>query len=187
MKPAKYGDAFVRRSDESPPKAAEEKKILLLIHPSLFRDMAAVHTPATPRGGRRLLRQAMVLACLGAAHAFSPAPVLRTPQPARTARLAAAPAGGAPVMLLSPFKVLLSIPTLYALMSVNEYCTHRWYQHEEFNRDHKFNRFWQNILYQLKRRPLWIGERRNVVKIKGGGHVEHHAEERALKRRRVSA
>ena len=118
----------------------------------------------------------MVLACLGAAHAFSPAPVLRTPQPARTARLAVAPAGGAPVMLLSPFKVLLSIPTLYALMSVNEYCTHRWYQHEEFNRDHKFNRFWQNILYQLKRRPLWIGERRNVVKIKGGGHVEHHAE-----------
>ena len=79
-------------------------------------------------------------------------------------------------MFLSLPKVLISVPTLCALMSINEYATHRWYQHEEFNRDHKFNRFWQNILYQLKRRPLWIGERRNVVKIKGGGHVEHHAE-----------
>ena len=36
-------------------------------------------------------------------------------------------------------------PVLYALMSVNEYITHRWYQHEEFNRDHSFQRLCQRI------------------------------------------
>jgi len=38
--------------------------------------------------------------------------------------------------LLAPAaKYVLAVPTLYALMSVNEYCTHRWYQHAEFNKE----------------------------------------------------
>jgi len=70
-----------------------------------------------------------------------------------------------------------AIPTLYALMSVNEYITHRWYQHEEFNRDHAFQRFCQRVAYYLKGRPLFKADgRKNIIKIFGGGHVEHHAE-----------
>ena len=38
-----------------------------------------------------------------------------------------------PVMVGTLGKVA-ALPALYALMSVNEYATHRWYQHEEFNR-----------------------------------------------------
>jgi len=83
-------------------------------------------------------------------------------------------------MFLSPVKVLVSIPALYALMSVNEYATHRWYQHEEFNRDHAFNRLFQRLLHFTKKRPLTVEragkQYNNVVKIFGGGHVEHHAE-----------
>jgi hypothetical protein len=51
-----------------------------------------------------------------------------------------------------------TIPLLYCLMSVNEYITHRFYQHAEFNKITKF---------------LGLN-----YKIKGGGHVEHHAETR---------
>merc|ERR1712087_572368 len=70
-----------------------------------------------------------------------------------------------------------ALPTLYALMSVNEYCTHRWYQHEEFNRDHALQRFCQRVALLLRRRPLYKPDgRRNMLKIFGGGHVEHHAE-----------
>jgi len=66
---------------------------------------------------------------------------------------------------------------MYALMSVNEYATHRWYQHEEFNRDHGFQRFCQRVANFLRRRPLTLPDgRRNMIKVKGGGHVEHHAE-----------
>jgi len=79
-------------------------------------------------------------------------------------------------MFLSIPKVLISVPTLYALMSVNEYCTHRWYQHEEFNRDHAFQRLCMRIAHIVKRRPLSKDGRQNLIKIQGGGHVEHHAE-----------
>jgi len=72
---------------------------------------------------------------------------------------------------------IMAIPALYALMSMNEYATHRWYQHEEFNRDHFFQRFCQNVARLFRGRPIWKADgRRNVIKIKGGGHVEHHAE-----------
>ena len=120
-----------------------------------------------------------LLAFVAVAHGVSPAPVLRTPQPARCARPANPAAVPQPAMFLSIPKVAVSIPTLYALMSVNEYVTHRWYQHEEFNRDHSFNRLFQYLGLWLKKRPLWKDakqEKRNVVKIRGGGHVEHHAE-----------
>ena len=80
-------------------------------------------------------------------------------------------------MLLGVKRALISVPVLYALMSVNEYATHRWYQHEEFNRNHGFNQFFQRLLRILASRPLFTKDGRvNIVKLKGGGHVEHHAE-----------
>jgi hypothetical protein len=51
---------------------------------------------------------------------------------------------------------------MYSLMSMNEYVTHRYYQHTGFNRN-----------------PLLQGLAKifnGPTKISGGGHVEHHAE-----------
>jgi len=116
-----------------------------------------------------------VLGLVATASAFAPAAVARTPQPVRA--VAAPSLAAQPQMFLSIPKVLISIPTLYSLMSVNEYVTHRWYQHEEFNRNHAFNKFFQRALHLLRKRPLLLEDgRNNIVKIKGGGHVEHHAE-----------
>jgi hypothetical protein len=82
----------------------------------------------------------------------------------------------APIMVGTLGKVL-AVPTLYALMSFNEYATHRWYQHEEFNRDHALQRFCQRVARILTRRPIFNSMgKRNLIKIFGGGHVEHHAE-----------
>mmetsp|Transcript_91034 Transcript_91034/g.167143 ORF Transcript_91034/g.167143 Transcript_91034/m.167143 type:complete len:318 (+) Transcript_91034:78-1031(+) len=50
---------------------------------------------------------------------------------------------------------VLALPTLYALMSLNEYATHRWYQHEEFNRDNFFQRFCQRVAKIFRGRPLF--------------------------------
>ena len=47
---------------------------------------------------------------------------------------------------------------MYALMSLNEYVTHRYYQHAEFNK----NPILQALFFKLQ--------------TDGGGHVEHHAE-----------
>lgn len=52
---------------------------------------------------------------------------------------------------------LAAVPVMYTLMSVNEYVTHRWYQHAE--------------IMKLKFYKMLNGP-----KIRGGGHVEHHAE-----------
>jgi len=80
-------------------------------------------------------------------------------------------------MIMSATKALIAIPTMYALMSVNEYVTHRWYQHEEFNKDHAFQRFCMRVGAFFRKRPLKLPDgRTNFIKIKGGGHVEHHAE-----------
>lgn len=57
---------------------------------------------------------------------------------------------------------LIAVPTLYCLMSINEYITHRYYQHTEFNK---------NSILQVIARFFNL-----PTKIKGGGHVEHHAE-----------
>jgi len=79
--------------------------------------------------------------------------------------------------MVSTIGAVSALPTLYALMSVNEYCTHRWYQHEEFNRPHAFQRFCQRVAHVLRSRPLLKPDgRNNLIKIHGGGHVEHHAE-----------
>merc|ERR1719331_1711044 len=104
--------------------------------------------------------------------------MLRASTPATLSSPVAAPRRAAgPTMFLGPAKVLVSIPALYALMSVNEYVTHRWYQHEEFNRDHAFQRFCQAVAHLLRKRPLRKADGRpNMIKIRGGGHVEHHAE-----------
>jgi hypothetical protein len=50
---------------------------------------------------------------------------------------------------------------MYALFSINEYVTHRWYQHNEIGKV---------PLYKFLR------SKSLAPRIDGGGHVEHHAE-----------
>ena len=127
--------------------------------------------------------RAICLACaVAATAAFSPAAALRT-QPVSLRRSTVSPVVPAvkrtaePSMLLGVSKWTLAAPVLYALMSINEYATHRWYQHEEFNRDHAFQRFCQRVARLVRNRPMFTKDgRRNIIKLKGGGHVEHHAE-----------
>lgn len=128
-----------------------------------------------------MLRLTLLAAFLGVANtlapsaALRPTPMLRASSPASP--VAAPRRAAGPTMFLGPAKVLVSIPALYGLMSVNEYVTHRWYQHEEFNRDHAFQRFCQAVAHLLRKRPLRKADGRpNMIKIRGGGHVEHHAE-----------
>ena len=59
---------------------------------------------------------------------------------------------------ISISKSAATLPLIYMLMSFNEYITHRFYQHAEINKIAKV--FGLNF------------------KIRGGGHVEHHAETR---------
>ena len=68
-----------------------------------------------------------------------------------------------PVFAL-PMKVALAVPIMYASMSVSEYITHRYYQHTDFNR---------NSVMQAVANLFTAG---GGIKVKGGGHVEHHAE-----------
>lgn len=117
-----------------------------------------------------------LLALVASAHAFS-VPAARFAPAARAAPQPALRVPAQPEMFLSVPKVLVSVPVLYSLMSVNEYITHRWYQHEEFNRDHWLQRFCQQIGRLVFKRPMQLPDgRKNMIKIKGGGHVEHHAE-----------
>lgn len=62
-------------------------------------------------------------------------------------------------------RLLAVMPTMYALMSLNEYATHRYFQHLEFNRPES--------LPWLKQITRLAGD---VPKVPGDGHVEHHAE-----------
>ena len=52
---------------------------------------------------------------------------------------------------------VVSAPIMYSLMSINEYMTHRWYQHAEISKVG----WWRAL---------------RMPKVRGGGHVEHHAE-----------
>merc|ERR1719486_826571 len=91
--------------------------------------------------------------------------------------LAPTPRVGEPPKMVGTFGAIAALPTLYGLMSINEYCTHRWYQHEEFNRNHMFNRICRWVARVVASRPLFKNDGRpNILKIWGGGHVEHHAE-----------
>eukprot|EP00316_Scyphosphaera_apsteinii_P005234 CAMPEP_0119334450 /NCGR_PEP_ID=MMETSP1333-20130426/87350_1 /TAXON_ID=418940 /ORGANISM="Scyphosphaera apsteinii, Strain RCC1455" /LENGTH=264 /DNA_ID=CAMNT_0007344745 /DNA_START=262 /DNA_END=1056 /DNA_ORIENTATION=+ len=57
---------------------------------------------------------------------------------------------------------------MYSLMSLNEYATHRYFQHLDFNR--------KDALPFIKRTyRILTGASANPI-IKGDGHVEHHAE-----------
>jgi hypothetical protein len=98
-------------------------------------------------------------AALSVGMASSARPVMSPAVAARSARRAAAPD-----MSLGALKYAAAFPALYGLMSVNEYCTHRWYQHAEFNKE----AWMQNVACFLLRKKEY--------KIRGGGHVEHHAE-----------
>merc|ERR1740125_14869 len=60
------------------------------------------------------------------------------------------------------------LPTMYALMSLNEYMTHRYFQHLEFNRPESL--LWlKSIIAKATGDPV-------APKVPGDGHVEHHAE-----------
>lgn len=67
--------------------------------------------------------------------------------------------------MVSPAALLASVPILYSTMSVNEYITHRWYQHTDFNKTK-----W------MQRLAKFILRKKQLPTISGGGHVEHHAE-----------
>jgi len=68
-----------------------------------------------------------------------------------------------PMDILPMAKYVLAAPAMYSLMSVNEYITHRYYQHLEIT---KLD-FFKTILKSPKK---------IVDYIKTNGHVEHHAE-----------
>merc|ERR1719149_428414 len=62
----------------------------------------------------------------------------------------------------------LALPTMYSLMSLNEYMTHRYFQHLEFNRPDSL--LWiKAIISKVSGDPV-------APKVPGDGHVEHHAE-----------
>lgn len=127
-----------------------------------------------------MMRLAALAITLGAAHAFiartssrMQPELTRPPMPALAPELRST---ASPVMV-GTFGAVAALPTLYALMSANEYATHRWYQHEEFNRDHALQRLCQRLAFLWRGRPLRKKDGRpNMIKIRGGGHVEHHAE-----------
>jgi len=61
-----------------------------------------------------------------------------------------------------------ALPTMYALMSLNEYMTHRYFQHMEFNRKESLP-WLKSIIAKVTGNPV-------APKVPGDGHVEHHAE-----------
>jgi len=64
---------------------------------------------------------------------------------------------------------ILVVPTMYTLMSLNEYMTHRYFQHLEFNRVGNFMGI-KNMYARI------TGNEAESCKVPGDGHVEHHAE-----------
>lgn len=106
---------------------------------------------------------------VSAAYAPSAVPVARLLSSRPAARTAAAPdmlfTGDVPADIL---RVTLALPTMYALMSVNEYATHRYFQHLEFNRPETFPTF-KELLKSITKQE-------KAPTLSGDGHVEHHAE-----------
>jgi len=102
------------------------------------------------------------------AHAPQHAPQLATPQQHATLHARAAP----PVMEASDtaaiIRTVAALPTMYCLMSLNEYATHRYFQHLEWNRPDSL--LWvKSIVARVTGDPV-------PPKCPGDGHVEHHAE-----------
>jgi len=73
-------------------------------------------------------------------------------------------AGGAELATTAA-RWILAAPTMYALVSFNEYVTHRYFQHAEFNRTDWMKSLW------CKMTGVAVAPKCN-----GGGHIEHHAE-----------
>ena len=105
--------------------------------------------------------------------AGSSAYVLPAARPLTSSRRADARVAPRPVTMELTETALLvrnaaALPTMYALMSLNEYMTHRYFQHLEFNRPDSL--LWlKSIIAKVTGDPV-------APKVPGDGHVEHHAE-----------
>mmetsp|Transcript_11132 Transcript_11132/g.18903 ORF Transcript_11132/g.18903 Transcript_11132/m.18903 type:complete len:306 (+) Transcript_11132:1-918(+) len=120
----------------------------------------------------RALRVAVTAAAIAETTAFAPfaatsstrklslgSPAKQQQQPSLVVTNALLPAA---LPAAAAVKWIAAGPAMYALMSFNEYFTHRYYQHAEYNK----SPFFQGLanVFNLPK------------KIRGGGHVEHHAE-----------
>ena len=72
---------------------------------------------------------------------------------------------GADAISATAVRWILAAPTMYAIVSFNEYVTHRYYQHAEFNKTD-----WMKKLVCL------MTGKKEAPRCDGGGHIEHHAE-----------
>ena len=72
---------------------------------------------------------------------------------------------GADAVSATAVRWILAAPTMYAIVSFNEYVTHRYYQHAEFNKTP-----WMQKLACV------LTGKKEAPKCDGGGHIEHHAE-----------
>jgi len=68
-----------------------------------------------------------------------------------------------PAFLAAAPEAIAATATMYGLMSVNEYITHRYYQHNDVGK-------WGFIKAARKKNPDFLSF------LDGGGHIEHHAE-----------
>ena len=82
----------------------------------------------------------LLVACAaGTARAFtSPAAFTAHGSPSRAKTMNKREAPVAHAVPVEAVKAALALPTMYALMSGNEYFTHRYYQHAEYNKDNFF-------------------------------------------------
>jgi len=102
-----------------------------------------------------MLRTLSCAALVASSAAFAPAlPTTRAVRRTSKTTVEVLPA------LAAAGQLAVGLPTMYALFSVNEYVTHRYYQHNELGK-------WG--AYKAARKA-------GFPKLDGGGHVEHHAE-----------
>ena len=110
--------------------------------------------------------QFAMLALIGTAAAFTAKPPVARQAPAPFSRAVA------PKMELGLAATVVRdvavLPTMYCLMSANEYMTHRYFQHLEFNRPESLP-WLKSIITKVTGDPV-------APKVPGDGHVEHHAE-----------
>ena len=109
-----------------------------------------------------------MLSLISSSAAFMPAAAgLRATAPTQP-RLAVSPNMMSELDLAgSVIRGVAVLPTMYALMSLNEYMTHRYFQHLEFNRKESLpliKQFWRAV-----------SGAEEDPKFKGDGHVEHRA------------
>lgn len=115
---------------------------------------------------KKALMGAAMVGALSSASAFAPAALgklggARTQLATATYDRAGRRAMSDTKMNMEVANFLAGFPTMYALMSVNEYVTHRYYQHNEIGKVQ---------MYQSLRKMD------KIPKLDGGGHIEHHAE-----------